>query len=107
MSTVPQAQQAPPGWYPDPYQQGQRWWDGVQWTAFVAPYAAPPAEPKKARTGDWVGGILLSLLIPLVGLIAGIVYAIMGGERRAVGFTCIGISLAMWAFYAIAIAGGS
>lgn len=35
----------PPGWYPDPSGgQGQRYWDGANWTA-VAPAAAPVAPP--------------------------------------------------------------
>lgn len=31
------------GWYPDPADAaGQRWWDGVGWTAHVRPVAQPP-----------------------------------------------------------------
>jgi hypothetical protein len=36
-----------------------------------------------ATTGDWVGGVLLPLLMALVGLIVGAVYAAKGGEKRA------------------------
>lgn len=34
----------PPGWYTDP-QGAQRWWDGTQWTAHVAPAVAAEAAP--------------------------------------------------------------
>ena len=87
-------QQPAAGWYPDPAQRGQRWWDGAQWTAHFVPYAPPtPGAPKGASSGDWIGGVLLSLLIPIVGLIAGVVYVVIGGPRRAVGLTCIALSL--------------
>jgi uncharacterized RDD family membrane protein YckC len=42
--------QIPAGWYPDPdtthpgAPQGQRYWDGRQWTEHVAPAAAPPVH---------------------------------------------------------------
>jgi hypothetical protein len=45
-----------------------------------------------ATTGDWVGGVLLSLLMPLVGLIVGAVYAAKGGEKQRVGVMCIVLS---------------
>lgn len=66
-------QSTPPGWYPDPWEQGsQRWWDGKAWTASTvrsAPNAAgepgssgEPWLPSEAgpgnglsETGDWVG----------------------------------------------------
>lgn len=34
---------APAGWYPEPSgAEGQRWWDGTQWTEYATPLAAPP-----------------------------------------------------------------
>jgi len=38
-----------PGWYTDPRQPGQRWWDGTQWTAHAV-QAAPPATTHKNIT---------------------------------------------------------
>ena len=97
----------PPGWYPDPWgQPGQRWWDGATWTAHFAAYAAP-TQGAEARTSDWVGGVLLSVLIPIVGLIAGIVYVTKSGSRRTVGIMCICISLSMMLLWMIISAAGS
>jgi hypothetical protein len=45
-----------------------------------------------ASTGDWVGGVLLSLLMPVVGLIVGVVYVAKGGERQRVGVMCLVLS---------------
>ncbi len=47
-----------------------------------------------ASTGDWVGGVLLSLLMPLVGLIVGVVYVAKGGEKQRVGVMCLALSCA-------------
>lgn len=63
----------PAGWYPDPDgAQRQRWWDGEQWTADVAPLAAQPytaARPQlTAPAGtDWnTPWIWLALLLPIL-----------------------------------------
>jgi hypothetical protein len=81
------------GWYADPQGRGQRYWDGARWTDQLAPYVPPVAAPvQTARVGDWVGGVLLSLLIPIVGLIAGVVYVAKGGEKQPVGVMCIVLS---------------
>jgi hypothetical protein len=60
------------------------------------PVQQSTADPKNdAKTSDWIGGVLLSLLLPIVGLIIGVWYATKAGTKRQVGFTCIGISVAM------------
>ena len=105
MSPFPPPASAPAGWYPDPEQRGQRFWDGAAWTQQLAPdsVAHVPAPELKARTGDWVGGVLLSLLLPLIGLIVGVVYVAKGGERRQVGVLCIALScVAFLAWLAVA-----
>ena len=58
----------PPGWYPDPSgSRGTRWWDGVQWTQYLAPSTSQtprPPIPDTTRT-DTVFVWLMALL-PLV-----------------------------------------
>jgi Protein of unknown function (DUF2510) len=85
---------APAGWYPDPQAHGQRYWDGRAWTHNFAPFADPPGS--RARAGDWIGGVLLSLLVPLIGLIAGAVYISKGGTKKQVGVMCVCLSGAMF-----------
>ena len=52
--------QIPAGWYPDPdtshpgTPQGQRYWDGRQWTEHVAPAVAPPV-PAQAPMAPYSG----------------------------------------------------
>jgi hypothetical protein len=90
-SAAAAAAMAPAGWYADPYgRDGQRYWDGSTWTAHFAPATEPAGS--RARTGDWVGGVLLSIFIPLIGLIAGAVYVGKGGTKRHVGIMCLVIS---------------
>lgn len=41
-----------PGWYPDPRGgDGQRWWDGQQWTQHRQPAPAPPPPPTPQQGG--------------------------------------------------------
>jgi hypothetical protein len=37
--------QPAPGWYPDPSGQGQRYFDGQQWTGHHAPQLVAPTTP--------------------------------------------------------------
>ncbi len=96
---------APAGWYPDPQGYGQRYWDGQGWTHNFAPSATPSATRpgSVARTGDWIGGVLLSLLVPVAGLIAGAVYIGKGGTKRQVGWMCVGLSAAMFIFWSLKV----
>ena len=62
--------------------------------------AAPERrDPSDARVGDWIGGVLLPVFVPLVGFIAGIVYVMKGGEKRLVGLMCIAISIATFLYW--------
>ncbi len=83
-----------PGWYPDPTRTCQRYWDGARWTDQVAPLPQRESGGPKATTGDWIGGVLLSVLFPLLGLVVGIVYFLKGGEKRSVGSMCLLLSVA-------------
>jgi hypothetical protein len=92
---------APPGWYPDPQGYRQRYWDGHTWTHNFAPF--PSAQRSEARPGDWIGGVLLSLLVPLIGLIAGAVYISKGGSKKQVGLMCVCLSAAMFLFWFVKV----
>ena len=99
---------APAGWYADGRTEGmQRYWDGRQWTPHFAPLVGAPSSGPVATTGDWVGGVLISLLFPIVGLIAGIVYVAKGGERARCGWMCIGLSVVMGLVYVLAVGAGA
>lgn len=94
---------APPAdWYPDPSGLGQRYWDGAAWTTHYAAYTpaseVAAGEPR-AKSGDWIGAFLLPLMVPPVGVIAGIVYVARGDERANVGWVCLGLSLAVIGLY--------
>jgi hypothetical protein len=97
---------SPPGWYPDPAGYGQRYWDGRVWSNHVAPLPAPPPE-RGAPAGDWVGGVLISLLFPIVGFIAGIVYVARGGAKREVGIVCIVLSTLCFFLWLSILSSGS
>ncbi|MEN3285580.1 MAG: hypothetical protein V7607_6720 [Solirubrobacteraceae bacterium] len=68
---APSAPAVAPGWYPDPQSLGQRYWDGRQWTQHIAPWGPPPTVKNDDVSG--VGGYVVSVLIPLIGFIVGIV----------------------------------
>jgi hypothetical protein len=83
------AQATPAGWYPEPGTGRQRYWTGQEWGQYAPSTAAPPAGPPapqqvpyyvtpNAGQGEFQGGLvitgyILAVLIPLVGLILGIV----------------------------------
>jgi len=105
MEGIPTAHATPSGWYPDPEGRGLRYWSGTAWTEHLAPTGAE--SPKRvARTGDWVGGVLLGLLMPLIGLIAGLVYVTKDDDRRTVGIVTCAVSVAMFVLW-MALAAGS
>jgi hypothetical protein len=96
----------PAGWYLDPAGQGQRYWDGFAWTNHLAPfppYVALPQEEPQPATGDWIGAVLLPLLMPLVGLIAGLIWALVGGTKRQPGLVCLGASAVMMLAWIVVI----
>jgi hypothetical protein len=70
------------------------------------PAPAPQSSGPQARAGDWVGGVLLALFIPIVGVIAGIVYVCLGGERRSVGWLTICLSVIVFLAYLSVIGAG-
>jgi hypothetical protein len=100
----------PAGWYFDPWSQGHRYWDGAAWTNHFAPLPPQVAlaqAPKKTANGDWIGAVLLPLVMPAIGLIAGAIWALMGGTKRQPGLICLGASAAMLVAYWVAFNMGS
>ena len=94
-ATSPISPQADAGWYPDPQGRvGLRYWDGSTWTDHLAPHPAPVAPG--VSTGTWVGGLALSFLLPIGGLILGIVFLTQGPRQRDAGLAFIGLSVACW-----------
>ncbi len=68
--------------------------------------APAPLPKQKAPVGDWIGGVLISLLLPFIGVIVGIVYIVKGGPKRDVGIVTLVLSLGMiLAFVALTAAG--
>ncbi|HEY0636530.1 MAG TPA: DUF4328 domain-containing protein [Pseudonocardiaceae bacterium] len=62
--TAPTSPLSPqPGWYPDPYRQGLRWWDGATWSPHARPLpaAAPdrPAPPAHAGHNEGIGRLMM------------------------------------------------
>lgn len=83
MTTPPQRSSHPAaGWYPDPGQQGMRYWDGVGWTSHLDPrpfggaVPAPPPGSKRPKWGAWAaaatvvvaGALAVWLVFSLLGL---------------------------------------
>jgi hypothetical protein len=64
------------------------------------PAPAPEPAGNDAQTGDLVGGFLLSVLIPLIGIVVGIVYISRGGQKRQLGWMYIGVSCATMLIFA-------
>ena len=78
---------------------------GARWPDQTAPLPRPESSPlrlaesgPKATTGDWIGGVLISLLFPIIGLIVGLVYFARGGEKRNVGSMCLIVSVVSFLF---------
>ena len=57
------------------------------------------AVPGPTSTGDWVGSVLPALLLPLIGAVLGVYYAIQGRGRRQVGLTMMAVALAAMVVY--------
>jgi Protein of unknown function (DUF2510) len=86
----PLSELPPPGWDPDPQQlKTRRYWNGKPWTD----QREPVAEDGGAAPG-WmlVVGYLTALLLPLVGLIVGVV--LLGHRAIGHGIAMVGISIA-------------
>lgn len=50
-----------PGWYMDPFQPGQRWWDGTDWTGYVVPI------PQRAATQSAASAVVSNSTVVAIG----------------------------------------
>ena len=77
-----QGQQTPAGWYKDPTTGNDRYWDGQQWSQ--------EAVVKKQDTLAILGWVF-AIIIPVVGLILGIIVAARGKVQT--GLLIVGLSI--------------
>jgi VIT1/CCC1 family predicted Fe2+/Mn2+ transporter len=79
--------QVNPGWYPDQRAPGiLRFWDGERWTDNVAPMApvAPVAtHSPRNDNGMETAGWICAFLLPIIGVILGIILAARGNGKGA------------------------
>jgi membrane protease YdiL (CAAX protease family) len=93
----------PPGWYPDPWGLSPaRWWNGQEWTGFIAEAAAPERSwipPRHNHEHAMRGGG-----IAFVGFVAAVItsalavlaFDLFGGSVHSLGALCAG-QAALWA----------
>jgi hypothetical protein len=63
-----------PGWYPDPFSNGLRWWDGRTWTGHTAPIAPGfyRPDPHKDLNDEHVAAGRASIAVVLAALIGAV-----------------------------------
>jgi hypothetical protein len=87
------AELPPPGWHPDPYVvNGQRYWDGSQWTEHRA--QLPPAK-QGASDSLVVAGYAIALLLPVIGAVIAFIIGIilLAKDRVGHGLAVIALSV--------------
>jgi hypothetical protein len=101
--------EAPPGWYADPANPGgRRYWDGSAWTSQIAPATPAAAEAPAVPIGLVISGYVFAVLIPIVGLILGLVAAAKHkGTGANHGVWIIVTAVAAFFVYLLLMAGGS
>ncbi len=93
LEPTPVAPTSPPGWYPDPWWEARaRWWDGNNWSRFLANPAperwlgGPPPTLGIAAAG-WMVGAVLALMV-LIELTAAPIADLIG-SATAVGYSYV------------------
>lgn len=104
---------APAGWYVNPSGDGQRYWDGEQWTDSYSGAGPPPPsslagersdEEGPGNTGLVVIGYVLAVFVPLAGFILGIVVATRPQKRLSKhGVWIVVVSIVVTALYIVVV----
>ena len=81
---IPQAPNAPAGWYPEGV-NGQRYWNGEQWTDNLAPLHHLTVAPKPTNSNATVA--IVCMILTLV-LALSIVLSAWSGITAIVGLAC-------------------
>lgn len=70
------------------------YWDGVRWTS-VAPAPVAPSLPGRQGASDTVIGLgyVAALLLPVVGLVVGVVVLAQGGANQKHGAFMLALSV--------------
>jgi len=92
---------AKPGWYEDPLGGGERYWDGQQWGSY---WITPDPTRKADRRNDGLTmiGWITAIVIPLVGLVVGIILSSRDDRRGTpIALTAVGIFVAWIVFWVI------
>jgi hypothetical protein len=73
-----------------------------------SPSAAPAAHSwPPVSTGDWVAAVLVSVLLPMIGAVLGLYYAVQGRGRRRVGVGMMALSAVATVVYLVLFGGSS
>ncbi|MFV0316030.1 MAG: DUF4870 domain-containing protein [Microthrixaceae bacterium] len=78
----PSAGQQPPGWYPDPSTNTQRYWDGNEWTANTAPMPVPAQPPAGSGSNEKTLAVLAQILGIFTGFLGPLVIYLVADDNQ-------------------------
>lgn len=83
-----QEHQAPPGWYRNPRGEGERYWDGTQWS----PWSQGTDQPSVGKVRLFLS-YLAAVLFPIGGLVAGILLLVRRSTAHGIAVLVISIGI--------------
>ena len=90
-----------PGWHKDPNDASQwRYWDGQQWTEHYAP-RPPGSDTSTSDDGLVTAGWICAILIPLVGLIIGLVLISRGDSDQGGWIAAVSVAVSLFAGFVL------
>jgi hypothetical protein len=90
----------PPGWYPDPEQPGQRWWDGTTWGPVAPEPLVRPVAPTSVSIPPQDKSSALALLLTVLWPGGGHLY--LGLTQKSIPYVvanAIGTCVAFFSFF--------